>query len=105
MKKFFSKFLKDTRGVVMMEYIILGCFAVAITVVSVLALGKVYNNGLATMSWATLGCTKNAVEQNKFAEKTFTESDIGLASTYAGDLAQGSVAYQASAVSFDVYTK
>ena len=68
MKKFFSKFLKDTRGVVMMEYIILGCFAVAITVVSVLALGNVYCNGLATMGWATLGNTVDAVEQNQGAD-------------------------------------
>ena len=55
-----KKFLKDTRGVVMMEYIILGLFAVAITVVGVNALGKAYNNGLLAMSAATLGSAQGA---------------------------------------------
>lgn len=96
-----KKFLKDTRGVVMMEYIILGCFAVAITVVAVLALGKVYNNGLATMGWATLGCTVAATDQQNDAEGELSD-DLGLASTYAGDLAQN--AQQSSVVVFDVYT-
>ena len=104
MKKFFSKFLKDTRGVVMMEYIVLGCFAVAITVVAVLALGKVYNNGLATMGYATLGATKAAVDQNQYAETMFAQTDVVAASTYAKDLAQGAVAAQANNITFDVYT-
>jgi Flp pilus assembly pilin Flp len=102
MKKFFSKFLKDTRGVVMMEYIILGCFAVAITVAAVLALGKVYNNGLATMGWATLGATKTAVKQNT-AAANFLYNDMGFASKYAADLAQNSDAMQENTVTFDVY--
>lgn len=102
MKKFFSKFLKDTRGVVMMEYIVLGCFAVAITVVAVLALGKVYNNGLATMGYATLGATNNAVHQNSQAESLMMD-DLVAASTYTGDLAQGTQKYQENIVSFKVY--
>jgi hypothetical protein len=56
------------------------------------------------MSWATLGCTKAAVQQNKFAEQTFSQTDIGLASAYAEDLAQGSVVNQANAVQFPIYT-
>lgn len=104
MKKFFSKFLKDTRGVVMMEYIILGCFAVAITVVAVLALGKVYNNGLATMGWATLGCTQAAVEQNLNAEGFFG-NDLNLATTYAKNLSQADSAVQANVVEFPVYVR
>ena len=102
MKKFFSKFLKDTRGVVMMEYIVLGCFAVAITVVAVLALGKVYNNGLATMGLATLGATAQAVEQNNGAGQQFEEIDLVSASKYADELAQGSYP-QANLVKFNVY--
>lgn len=56
-----KKFLKDTRGVVMMEYIILGLFAVAVTVVAVHALGKTYNNGLLAMARATLGNTTGTI--------------------------------------------
>ena len=52
-----KKFLKDTRGVVMMEYVLLGCFAVAVTAVAVLALGKAYGNGLTVMANATVGNT------------------------------------------------
>ena len=104
MKKFFSKFLKDTRGVVMMEYIVLGCFAVAITVVAVLALGKVYNNGLATMGMATLGATTKAVEQNNWAGQQFSERDLNSASTYGEELAQGT-SPQANLVNFNVYYK
>ena len=95
-----KKFLKDTRGVVMMEYIILGCFAVAITLVAVLALGKVYNNGLATMGFATLGASSAAVEANTTAATNFV-ADLGEASAYAGELAQGGQA--SSVVTFDVY--
>ncbi len=54
MKKI-SRFMKDTRGVVMMEYIILGLFAVAVTLVAVATLGKTYNKGLLAMSYATAG--------------------------------------------------
>ena len=62
MKKFFSKLMKDTRGVVMMEYIILGLFAVAVTVAGVHVLGQAYNNGLLAMAQATLGGTNEAVD-------------------------------------------
>lgn len=95
-----KKFLKDTRGVVMMEYIILGCFAVAITVVAVLALGKAYNNGLATMSYATLGCTAAATAQQAGAEENL-EADLGKAATYAAALAQNGV--QENVIDFEVY--
>lgn len=73
-----KKFLKDTRGVVMMEYIILGCFAVAVTVVAVLALGNVYNNGILSMGWATLGQAQNAqivqLATEDFLDNAATES-------------------------------
>ena len=95
-----KKFLKDTRGVVMMEYIILGCFAVAITLVSVLALGKVYCNGLATMGFATVGAPAAAVSANESAAGALT-GDIALSQTYAGDLATGSA--QGSINAFEVY--
>lgn len=101
MKAFFSKLMKDTRGVVMMEYIVLGCFAVAITVVAVLALGKVYNNGLVTMGYATLGATSAAVAQNQAAEAQLADLDTADAGTYAGDLAQGTV--QENLVDFTIY--
>lgn len=101
MKAFFSKLMKDTRGVVMMEYIVLGCFAVAITVVAVLALGKVYNNGLVTMGYATLGATQAAVAQNQAAEAQLEDVDTGAAAEYAGDLAQGTA--QENLVDFTIY--
>ena len=101
MKAFFSKLMKDTRGVVMMEYIVLGCFAVAITVVAVLALGKVYNNGLVTMGYATLGATSAAVAQNQAAEAQLADLDTVDAGTYAGDLAQGTA--QENLVDFTIY--
>ena len=96
-----KKFLKDTRGVVMMEYIILGCFAVAVTVATVMALGNVYNNGLATMGWATLGCTQAAVDQQAVAEPALAEN-IGFAEQYASDLAQADIK-QGKLSNFDVY--
>ena len=102
MKKFFSKFLKDTRGVVMMEYIVLGCFAVAITLVSVLALGKVYNNGLATMSFATLGASSAAVAQNAQAGEFFG-IDLNKAQAYGDNLAQGQETAQSNIINYNVY--
>lgn len=57
-----KKFLKDTRGVVMMEYIILGLFAVAVTIAAVHILGKTYSNGLTAMAYATLGNTNGVVD-------------------------------------------
>lgn len=103
MKKFFSKFLKDTRGVVMMEYIILGCFAVAITLVAVLALGKTYNNGLATMAWATYGASQRAIDVQGAGE-VMLKNDLEIeASKYTEALAQGIVP-AANIVDFPVYT-
>lgn len=96
-----KKFLKDTRGVVMMEYIILGCFAVAITLVAVLALGKAYNNGLATMGWATLGASVNAVAQNANAGGEFS-ADVLKADAYAGALAQGDNATDGAEIQNDI---
>lgn len=101
MKKFFSKFLKDTRGVVMMEYIILGCFSVAITLVAVLALGKTYNNGLATMAWATYGSSLRAVDIQEQGE-TKLAADMIKAGNYAKELSVATVAYQPP-VDFEVY--
>ena len=98
-----KKFLKDTRGVVMMEYIILGCFAVAITLVAVLALGKAYNGGLATMGWATLGASSSAVAQQVDAGKLLS-ADTVTAATYAGDLAQGdSLVEIQNSTEFEIY--
>lgn len=96
-----KKFLKDTRGVVMMEYIILGCFAVAITLVAVLALGKVYINGLTTMGYATLGASQAAVAVNEQAATDFA-LDVTSAGAYAGDLAQN-VEDAGNNAAFDVY--
>ena len=101
MKKFFSKFLKDTRGVVMMEYIILGCFAVAVTLVAVLALGKAYNNGLSTMAWATYGSSQMAVEVQKQGEVQLA-ADLVSAGTYGTELNQSAVAY-VPPVNYPVY--
>ena len=101
MKAFFSKLMKDTRGVVMMEYIVLGCFAVAITVAAVLALGKVYNNGLVTMGYATLGATQAAVAQNQAAEAKLEDVDTTAAADYAKALAQGTA--QENLVDFTIY--
>lgn len=103
MKKFFSKFLKDTRGVVMMEYIILGCFAVAITLVAVLALGKTYNNGLATMAWATYGASERAVDVQGAGEVKLGEDLTIEAVKYTDALAQGAVT-STTIVDFPVYT-
>ena len=91
-----KKFLKDTRGVVMMEYIILGLFAVAITVASVHALGKVYNNGLLAMSAATLGATTDTENAVQSAAMVLT-NDASIVYSYAdrmvdkdlGDVANG----------------
>ena len=101
MKKFFSKFLKDTRGVVMMEYIVLGCFAVAVTLVAVLALGKAYNNGLSTMAWATYGSSQMAVLVQQQGE-TQLQADLYSANTYGTELNQSSVTY-APPVNYPVY--
>ena len=100
MKKFFSKLMKDTRGVVMMEYIILGLFAVAVTVAGVHVLGQAYNNGLLAMAQATLGGTSAAVD-------TVTEGYAAIASsqaqaaTYASDLIGAADKAAVSAIPYD----
>lgn len=88
-----KKFLKDTRGVVMMEYIILGCFAVAITAVAVLALGKVYNNGLATMAYATAGETKAAAFTVAASKTTVGEDILAANEDYAYEFEDTGVTY------------
>ena len=95
-----KKFLKDTRGVVMMEYIILGCFAVAVTVVAVLALGNVYNNGILSMGWATLGQAQNAqivqIATEDFLTGAASESDAYV-EAMGTDATNGSAYASASA--------
>ena len=85
-----KKFLKDTRGVVMMEYIILGLFAVAITVAAVHALGKVYNNGLLAMSYATLGATNGTVNVVEGAVAKLAEEDYDAITAYGNALTSAS---------------
>lgn len=80
-----KKFLKDTRGVVMMEYIILGLFAVAITVVGVNALGKAYNNGLLAMSAATLG-SANGANTILDAAVEMLDADAAAVAAYGDEL-------------------
>lgn len=101
MKKFFSKFLKDTRGVVMMEYIILGCFCAGLTILGVMALGKVYNNGFVTMGLLTLGETATAVSVNDQAESSLLVKDtVVIGDTYAAALAKTKASADASIVDF-----
>lgn len=80
-----KKFLKDTRGVVMMEYIILGLFAVAVTVVAVHALGKTYNNGLLAMARATLGNTVGTIATVADGAAQVT-ADAAVVQDYASQL-------------------
>ncbi len=84
MKKMFSRFMKDTRGVVMMEYIVLGLFAVAVTVVAVMTLGATYNDGLITMSYATAGETSSAGAAVE-ATKAIPSSGVTKANEYVGN--------------------
>ena len=86
-----KKFLKDTRGVVMMEYIILGLFAVAITVASVHALGKVYNHGLIAMATATIGST-TATENVLTNAVTQLEADASASQTYGDNMVDKAIA-------------
>lgn len=107
MKKFFSKLMKDTRGVVMMEYIILGLFAVAVTVAGVHVLGKTYNNGLLAMSYATLGATYATVQVVNQASAEINADRLN-AQLYAEDLIQaaddGAVIEIYGTGGYDVYT-
>lgn len=91
-----KKFLKDTRGVVMLEYIILGLFAVAVTIAAVHVLGQAYSNGLAAMAKATVGNTDTVVVtiQNSAAQimDAMAEADeYGTDVVTAGDAATGVV--------------
>ena len=101
-----KKFLKDTRGVVMMEYIILGCFAVAVTVVAVLALGNVYNNGILSMGWATLGQAQNAqmvqIDTESFFTGAASESDAYV-EAMGTDAANGAVYATATATAPTIF--
>lgn len=72
--------MKDTRGVVMMEYIVLGLFCVAITVVAVATLGQAYSNGLIINAYATLG--ENVTEELTTARHNITSGAVH-ANTYA----------------------
>lgn len=98
-----KKFLKDTRGVVMMEYIILGLFAVAITVVGVNALGKAYNNGLLAMSAATLGSAQGA---NAILDSAIemVDADAVAVATYGDELVDKKVSdYVAEGYGWAIY--
>ncbi len=68
--------MKDTRGVVMMEYIVLGLFCVAITVAAVATLGQAYSNGLIANAYATLG-------ENVTAEITTARGNVSANATYS----------------------
>jgi len=85
MKKFFSRFLKQDRGVVMMEYVVLGVFTVAVTVVAAMALGIAYTSELNVMTQATVGNTSCAEEYNNKA-KTYANSYTLSAEQYLSDL-------------------
>ena len=99
-----KKFLKDTRGVVMMEYIILGLFAVAITVAAVHALGKVYNNGLLAMSYATLGATNGTVNVVEGAANKLANEDMLEITAYGSTLTSVSnTAAQSDILTWTVY--
>lgn len=54
MKKMISRFLKDTRGVIFMEYVVLGLFAAAVCVAAVCLFGKATSNGFQIMANATV---------------------------------------------------
>ena len=96
-----KKFLKDTRGVVMMEYIILGLFAVAVTVVAVHVLGKTYNNGLLAMARATLGNTTGTVQTIADAAGQIT-AGAGSVQAYAEELTTAA-GTESAAVDYAVY--
>ena len=100
MKKFFSKLMKDTRGVVMMEYIILGLFAVAVTVAGVHVLGQAYNNGLLAMAQATLGGTEAAVDTVQSGFVAIADNQT-LAEEYAEALIAGADASAVTAIPYD----
>ena len=102
MKKFFSKLMKDTRGVVMMEYIVLGLFAVAVTVAAVHVLGQTYNNGLLAMAKATLGDTAGTVETVTAAADQIISSQE-LAQDYADELVAASANTPVKVYDYDVY--
>lgn len=99
MKKFFSKLMKDTRGVVMMEYIVLGLFAVAVTVAAVHVLGQTYNNGLLAMSKATIGDTQGTVAVIQLASQSIYDRQQE-ADDYATDLIN---AAQTASKGLDIY--
>ncbi len=80
MKKIFARFIKDTRGVVMMEYIVLGLFAVSVTVATVMVLGQQYNKGLAAMGYAVVGETSATAELVTEAKKSIS---LEVAADYA----------------------
>ena len=103
MKKFFSKLMKDTRGVVMMEYIVLGLFAVAVTVAAVHVLGQAYNNGLLAMAKATLGGTNQTVDTVAAGFQAIYDQQV-KAELYATDLINAvDTSANASPYDYNVY--
>ena len=102
MKKFFSKLMKDTRGVVMMEYIVLGLFAVAVTVAAVHVLGQAYNNGLLAMAKATLGDTEGTVATVDSAAATIVSQQV-KAAEYATDLIDAAASAPVKVYDYAVY--
>ena len=102
MKKFFSKLMKDTRGVVMMEYIVLGLFAVAVTVAAVHVLGQAYNNGLLAMAKATIGDTEGTVATVDAAADQIVSSQV-LAQKYADELIFASASAPVKVYDYPVY--
>lgn len=102
MKKFFSKLMKDTRGVVMMEYIVLGLFAVAVTVAAVHVLGQTYNNGLLAMAKATIGDTEGTVATVDAAAATIVSQQV-KAAEYATDLIGAAASAPVKVYDYAVY--
>ena len=80
-----KKFLKDTRGVVMLEYIILGLFAVAVTIAAVHVLGQAYSNGLITIAKATVGNTDTVVASIDYSANQIMDG-VTQADEYGADV-------------------
>ena len=97
-----KKFLKDTRGVVMLEYIILGLFAVAVTIAAVHVLGQAYSNGLVTVAKATVGNTDTVVASIDYSAIQIM-TGMTQASKYGEDVTTAGEAATGTGFSWAIY--
>jgi len=71
------RFVRGTHGRVAMEYVVLGVYVAALTVVAAMVIGIVFSQRINTISEITTGNTKEAVRGDKFFKGNGFDGTLG----------------------------